>query len=136
MRCIIAAVIVMLAAPAWAEEVLYCTETGFMGEGGARKEKRATFIVKVISETKRTITNTTGNTKGSALRYKCRRPFATLSSSDNEVDRAVSRRIVCGSGSGKAPWVFHDGTFARANLGGPPAGDPNIGIAYGTCVKN
>jgi hypothetical protein len=126
----------LISIPAWGEEVLYCTETDFMSERVARKGKRATFIVKVISETERTITNLTGDTKGKALRYKCRRPFATNSSSDNEVGRAASGRIVCGSGSGKAPWVFHDGTFARTSLAEPDAGDPNIGIAYGTCVKN
>ena len=136
MRLAAVLIAMLIAVPAWAEEVLYCTETDFMSEGVARKGKRATFIVKVISETERTITNSTGDTKGRALRYKCRRPFATLSSSDNEVDRAMSRRIVCGSGSGKAPWVFHDGTFARTSLAGPPAGDPNIGIPYGTCVKH
>ena len=55
MRWVLAIVIVMLAAPAWGEEVLFCTETGV--------EKGATFIVKVISETQRTITNTTGDTR-------------------------------------------------------------------------
>ncbi len=55
MRWVLAIVIVMLAAPAWGEEVLFCTETG-VGKG-------ATFIVKVISETQRTITNTTGDTR-------------------------------------------------------------------------
>jgi hypothetical protein len=124
MRWVLAIVIVMLAAPAWGEEVLYCAETG-VGKG-------ATFIVKVISETQRTITNTTGDKR--TIKYKCRRPLAMLSSSNNEDDRTAARRIVCGSGSGKAPWVFHDGTFARANLVGSTGGDTNI--AYGICVKN
>ncbi len=119
MRWVLAIVIVMLAAPAWGEEVLFCTETS-VGKG-------ATFIVKVISETQRTITNTTGDTR--TLKYKCRRPLTMLSSSANEEDRAAARRILCDSGSGKAPWVFHDGTFARANLAGPRA------ITHGTCVK-
>ena len=131
MRFLSVAVIVMLAAPTWAEEVLYCTETGFMREGGGGREIRATtFIVTVISETKRIITNTTGDKKGRGLKYNCRRPFATLSSSDNEADRAAARRIVCDSESGKAPWVFHDSTFARAHLVGLPA------IFRGICVKN
>ena len=123
-RLAVVLIVTLFSAPTWAEEVLYCTETGF--------GKRGTFVVKVISETQRTITNTTGDTR--TLKYKCRRPLAMLSSSDNEDDRTAARRIVCGSGSGKAPWVFHDGTFARANLVGPTGGDTNI--AYGICVKN
>ncbi len=119
MRCIIAAVIVLFASSAWGEEVLYCTASS-VGKG-------STFIVTVISERQRTIANTTGDTR--TLNYKCRRPLAMLSSSDKEEDRSAARRILCGSESGKASWVFHNGTFARANLAGPHA------ITHGTCVK-
>ncbi len=138
MRWVIAAVIVMLAAPAWAEEVLYCTETkktGFLWDKGSIEGKRTNFkpdryIVKIISETERVITPSTGDITGDSLKYTCRRPWLTL---------RLRKQIVCDDedGLGYQPWIFYDNTFMRALLTGLPTGggDPNATISYGTCVK-
>ncbi len=134
MRWIIAAVIVMLSATAWGEEVLLCTvteNTGFEWDEGAIKArwalfKKDRFIVKIISESKRTITRTTGDPKEGSRSYTCRRPHVMF-----------KKRIVCSAGIGGQPFIFHDNTFTHAYLWGPPAGgsDLNISVAYGTCVK-
>ncbi len=131
MRWIIAAVIVMLSAPAWGEEVLHCTETdnnGFTWKKGSSEGKPTSFksrrfIVKIISDTKRTI-HLFGSPKlpsaGVWIRnYKCRRPYGPSSSA-----------ILCNDRNGVSPWLFDNDTFVRAFLLGPP-----IVIAYGTCVK-
>ena len=83
---------VMLAAPAWAEEVLYCAETdsnGFYWEEGSSEGKRTGFkpkryIVNIISESRRNISPMTGDTKGSTSSYTCRR---------NDPD--IPRQVVC-----------------------------------------
>jgi len=137
MRTTILAVVVLAVsgAPAQAEEVLYCTETGANGFSWDKKspDGRRThfnldrYTVKIISETRRTITAMTGDTKGQARHYSCKRPYTTIK----------KVRIVCDDGYGDVPWIFHDNTFMRALLSGPPTGggDPNAFISYGTCVK-
>ena len=128
---------VMLAAPAWAEEVLYCAETdsnGFYWEEGSSEGKRTGFkpkryIVNIISESRRNISPMIGDTKGSTSRYTCRR-----------YDPDIPRQVVCNSILGLTPWIFHDNTFVRAFLPGPPTAPPgkadnNVIISYGTCVK-
>ena len=103
MRWIIAATIVMFSAAASAEEVLYCMEkdsTGFYWnkraiEGERTGFKLSRYIVNIVSETKRTITPTTGDEKGSSRGYSCRRPDAWRSSSYDEKLRNLSRRIEC-----------------------------------------
>ncbi len=121
----------LISVPAWGEEVLYCTETdanGFYWDKGATEGKRTgfkpgRFIVKIISGTKRTIMQTTGGPNLS-MSYTCSRPWS-------------DKIIVCAHGFGNQPWIFHNNTFVHAFLPGPPAGggDPNIYVAYGTCVK-
>ena len=136
---------VMIAGPAWGEEVLFCTETdstGFVWDKGssegrptAFREKR--YIVKIISESKREITPTVGDTKGMTSHFTCRRPyFEAMSGSTGSYGR-LARQIVCSDSSGNDPWIFHDNGFMYASLSGPPiAGlDPTAFIAYGTCVK-
>ena len=50
---------------------------------------------------------------------------------------SLSRRIVCDNGRADPTLIFHDDTFVRALLSGPPAGgaDPKIVISYGTCAE-
>ena len=145
MSWIIAAAIGMFSATAWGEEVLYCTEkdsTGFYWIKGATEGEWTGFkpscnIVNIISETKRAITPTTGDVKGSSRGYSCHRPEAWRSTSYDEELRSLSRRIVCDTGRADPTWIFHDDTFVRALLSGPPAGgaDPKIVVSYGTCAK-
>ena len=135
----------MFSAAASAEEVLYCMEkdsTGFYWNKRATEGERTGFklsryIVNIISETKRTITPTAGDEKGSSRGYSCRRPDAWRSSSYDEKLRNLSRRIECSTDWAGPTWIFHDDTFVRAFLSGPPAGgaDPKIVISYGTCAK-
>jgi len=118
------------------EEVLYCTETdstGFKWDKGSSEGKRQSFVpfrftVKIISETTRVITPTTGATAGNTRRYTCHQPWSTPK---------MRKQIVCDDGFGNVPWIFYDNTFMAAYLSGPPIGadDPNAWIAYGTCAK-
>ena len=149
MRWIIAAVTVMLSAPAWAEEVLYYSDTdaiGFSWDKGLSKGQRTTFdkerfVVKVISPTEREITATVGARKGWKRLYSCKRPLADWATTKDEVTRRLSRQIACDIDSVEQ-WTFHDNTFVRVGIGGYPAGDPldtpgdsYSFVAYGTCVK-
>jgi hypothetical protein len=90
------------------------------------------FTVKVVSETERFITQTTGDAVGFTDHYECR-PSAPSSAPD---------LIACHDAEGFSPWLFRLNTYTRAFLYGsslyrsPGAGgDPNIWIAHGTCTK-
>jgi hypothetical protein len=126
------------ASLAMADEVLYCVETNVAGfiwdnQGDATQTafnpKR--YTIKIASETERTIAPTTGGTAGKADQYECKPVFS-------DKDQITCRDVV----GGLEPWTFyHNTTFARAFLAGPPAGpfggrtDKNIYISYGTCTK-
>jgi hypothetical protein len=116
-----------LASPAWAEEILYCSDTASIGfqwdkDGKAKplgfNPRR--FTVKVISETKRVISE-----DGNESEYTC-------------LD--FEGRYYCSETSGRVatPTVFGTKGFTRAYLLGTPLGgdtDPNITVSYGTCTK-
>src|SRR5262249_2630311 len=80
--------------------------------------------VEVLSDTQRIITPTVGDTAGHSVWYICHTPYE-------------EGEIACDDASGTVPWLFHRNTSPRAFLLGPPdgGGDPNIGVAYGTCTK-
>jgi len=132
---LLVAALVALTRPALAEErVLYCAETasaGFIWDEG-KTEGRLTgftasrYVVKVLSETKRTVTKTTGDTAGHTVTYTCRKAYP---STDPEF-------IVCDDGTGTSPWLFNGNKFVLAFLEGTPVGrdDPNIFVNYGTCT--
>jgi hypothetical protein len=116
-----------LASPAWAEEILYCSDTAKNGfkwdkDGNAKhtlfNEKR--FTVKVISETQRVVSQ-----DGFENEYTCSK---------------LSERYHCRgiTGFNMFPIIFGPKGFTSAFLQGPPLGgntDPNIWVAYGTCTK-
>jgi hypothetical protein len=119
----------LTASPVLAEEVLYCVDTqvvGFVwdksGEASVIKFRPIRYTIKV-SETERVITRMVSVTAGNPTVYKCKRPFTS------------SQELACDDGSGMQPWVFHRNTYTRSFLYGPPGGDPNISVAYGTCTK-
>ncbi len=145
-RLPIVLIAVMIAGPAWGEEVLICTDTAAQGYMWTPlKTARIDFspghyVVKIISENNRKIGGIgalTGDGRAVINSYSCHRPHAKFSSSTNKDKRRLSRRIVCDL-DGVERWVFHDDTYARSDLRGPPAGsDPygQISLSYGTCVK-
>lgn len=117
-----------LASPAWAEEILYCSDTDKNGyfwdkDGNAKRTgfnpKR--FTVKVISETKRVISE-----DGYESEYTC----------DKKLGAYHCRET---NGFNMSPIIFGPKGFTRAYLLGTPLGvgifDPNIYVAYGTCTK-
>jgi hypothetical protein len=115
------------------EEVLYCTDTaaiGFVWKQGAEKPTQfepKRYTIKLVADNERVVIPMTGDTAGSPRRYKCHATYQG------------SRRgsIAFDDGYGDVPWVFHQGSYTRAFLAGPPVGssDQNIIIAYGTCAK-
>jgi len=132
---LLVAALVALAGSALAEErVLYCTETdsaGFKWEEG-QTEGRVTrfianrYIVRVLSETTRVITPTTGPEKGSPDGLTCSTPLPSV----------FPERFWCISRLGTAPWLFNGNNFVHAfMLGTPVAGDPSIWVSYGTCTE-
>lgn len=117
-----------LASPAWAEEILYCSETGSTGfvwdkDGKAElslfNERR--FTVKVISEKKRVVSD-----NGREIEYTC----------DKSQQQYHCRQT---NGAVALPMIFGPKGFTRAFLHGTSLGggtvDPNIWVSYGTCTK-
>ena len=150
MKNILAAMIVMLATPAWGEEVLFCADRDAIGfgwsnglsKGQPTNFEKETFVVRVISPSVREITPTVGARKGWKRLYACKQPLAHWATSTNEAMRRLSRQIACDIDSVEQ-WTFHDDTFVRVGIGGYPAGDPidtpddsYTFVAYGSCVKN
>ena len=129
---LLAAALVALAWPTRAEErVLYCTETASTGffwaegqtEGRASNFEPGRYIVKVLSEEKRTIKKA-GDERGNTRAVTCRGAFG---------DRADP--LVCDGKFGPDRWVFQGNNFVYAyTYGRPVGGDPNIYISYGTCT--
>jgi hypothetical protein len=123
------------ASLALADEVLYCVENdaaGFkwdnQGHAAPTSFNPARFTIKITSETERVIARMTGDTAGKAVQYECQPVFF------DDKDEIICRDPP----GGLAPWSFyHNTTFVRAFLAGPPTGgtDKNIVISYGTCTK-
>jgi hypothetical protein len=117
-----------LASPAWAEEILYCSDTvanGFRWDQDEKVKrdgfKPERFTVKVISETKRVISE-----NGHEIGYSCEKKKG------GDYCYRINRNSM-------APIIFGTKGFTRAYLFGTPLGgedvDPNIYVAYGTCTK-
>ena len=130
-RLIIPAIVVLLVSgPAWAEEVLYCTDTdvnGFMWENGKAKPSTfngTRFTVKVISETQRFI-KWKGFTE--PIDYTCRKEKGQSGT-----------RSHCNASLGIIYWpiIFNGNTYVRSYLFGEHiGGGKNAFVAYGTCAK-
>jgi len=131
---LLAAALAALAGPTSAEErVLYCIDTSITGfvwqegqtEGQYTNFKPDRYVVKVLSETKRTITKVTG-------------PTITWTITCREVGAYETKLFACNSDFYTSPWVFRgDKFFVHADMYGPPVSDgdeANIGISYGTCT--
>ena len=132
---LLAAALVALAGSALAEErVLYCTETGSAGfvwlegqtEGQRAEFGLARYVVKVLSETKRTVRLNTVDIAENTKTLTCRKPF----------DFSVPDLLTCNDSDGLSPWLFRGNTFVLADLLGPPVGgrDRDILVSYGTCT--
>jgi len=131
---LLGAMVLCTTSLAMAEEVLYCVETDAAGfkwdnQGHATHTTflPARYIIKITSQTERIITPMTGDVAGISDQYECK-------SVVSDKDQITCRDVI----GGLAPWIFyHNTTFARGFLFGPPAGgtDPNIMISYGTCTK-
>jgi hypothetical protein len=117
----------VVSVPAFAEEVLYCTDTTDVhvawdknGEIITRPGTGPTrFIVRVVSATRRLVGGT------SWIAYDCRSVWAP--------------RVACEDGTGSS-FVFHDGqrytrTFVFLPDVSPSSDAPIIAIAHGTCTK-
>jgi hypothetical protein len=116
-------------SPVLAEEVMDCVDTqsvGFVWDkaGKVRQRRFTEDRHEVLSDTQRIITPTVGDTAGYSVWYICHTAYE-------------EGEIACDDASGTVPWLFHRNTYTRAFLFGPPGGggDPNIGVAYGTCTK-
>ena len=129
---ILAALMVLIAAPVGAEEVLYCTDTKANGFVWDEKEKSKPttfrpqrFTMKVISTTTRVIKF---QTKEKSYTYKCKKHdvFGSVHCVD-ELSNLLE------------PFIFGSKGYVRAFLNGKVLGgkfgDPNILVAYGTCAK-
>ncbi len=81
-------------------------------------------VIKVLSETERTVTQTTGGRiTGTTETLTCRKTLQPTSV------------LTCRAGLSVTPWVFLGNKFVRAFMqGGSVGGDPNIKISYGTCT--
>ena len=78
------------------------------------------YLVKVLSEERRTIKQTTGDMAGVAFELTCRKVF---------------NHFACNDAAGSVSWLFEGNNFVRAYmLGTIVAGDDNIWISYGTCT--
>ena len=135
---LLVAVRVALAWPAQAKEkVLYCIETDSVGftwqvkgtewtEGQITNFRENRYVVRVLSEERRTVTRNTGYTAGTTVTLTCKKTFPTL----------APDMLSCDQGRGATPWLFTKNKFSHAFLMGPPVGslDPNIWISYGTCT--
>jgi hypothetical protein len=120
----------LAASPVLAEEVMDCVDTqsvGFVWDKAGKVRQRPftedRYRVEVLSDTQRIITPMVGDTAGHSDWYICHTPYE-------------EGEIACEDGAGTAPWLFHRNTYTRAFLLRPPGGggDPNIGVAYGTCT--
>jgi hypothetical protein len=118
-----------------ADEVLYCADTAVVGFKWDNTGKAATtkftngrYTVEVISNAGRAITPVVGDTAGRSRNYTCHSA------------RVPEDQIVCDEQLvGGDLWVFYKNNYTHGYLGGPLVGpsdimDPNIWIAYGTCV--
>jgi hypothetical protein len=131
---ILGAMVVCTASLAMAEEVLYCVETdaaGFKWDNQGHATQRSftldRFTVKITSETERIITPMAGDIAGKADQYECKPVLS-------DKDQIICQEVI----GGLIPLIFyHNTTFAKAFLAGPPAGgtDQNLVISYGTCTK-
>lgn len=147
MRGLVPAVLVLAAicGPATPAELLQCRDiagNGFVWDGDSPHGRRINtrpkrYMVTVESETERAIATTTGDTTSDSKRYTCRRPYSDYEDSPDAALKRLSRQIVCVEPSGNETWIFHDDTFVRGFLHGPPAGAPtgNIFLTFGTCSE-
>ncbi len=122
----IAALVLTLAGPAWAEETLYCVDTavnGFFWEKG--KAERTGFesqriTVRVKSDTERWI-KIPGDKAVS--KYVCKK-FGEAISCHDAIDASLS------------PFIFKGDRFERVqNFAEQIGGDYSLYVAYGTCTK-
>jgi hypothetical protein len=141
--------VLLTAAPALADEVLYCVDTdsgGFAwdksGVASLRKFTTTRYTVKLEPATEhgdqvRVITRTIGGVPGGPTRYMCAANL--LGAVDAQVIPQMSKSpLVCNEPTGTEPFIFFPGnTYTHAFLqGGPPGSghDPNIWIDYGVCT--
>ena len=125
---VLAALACVAAGPALGDEVFNCADTaaqGFVWENGKSRPttfKLARYIVRVISETRREVTQLAGNEEIDVL--TCFKPFPFVASFYS-----------CRNSDGIEPWVFDGNWYMRAYLYGPPLFSDFAFIAYGTCTK-
>ena len=126
-------VVALVAMPvaALAEEVYYCTDAKAAGikwdkqnpDGRVGTFEEDRYVMKIVSKTRRRMTRTTGDTKGSTHHLTCHEVLGQppLLSCTGEILKT---------------WAFQGNRYTRSYLFGPNlGGDPNIWLAYGTCVK-
>lgn len=129
-RIIAAALLVILATPSWAEEVIHCTDSdavGFRWHKGEDQPRKAgyalaRFTVKAVSKTKRIID---WPSEERSLEYKCH-PIA-------------GPALVCSLQNLPALWtiIFKGNRYERVNnFSSLVGGDPDLFVAYGTCSKS
>ena len=130
-RHVMAMLIVAAALPAQAQDALQCDDaavTGFTWEQGAAAPPRVTafqpqrFTVQVASMERRTIK---WQTLSEPWDYEC-------------VPSVPGRALVCASTAlpGLNPVIFNGDRFERVgNYGAHVGGDPDLYVAYGTCMR-
>jgi hypothetical protein len=123
----VAAIVMTLGGPAWAEETLFCVDTdanGFEWKDGKNKRTGYTpqrFTVRVVSKTERWIKF---SPMPKAIRYNCR--------------HRVAGTFYCNLSSNTAilPIIFEGNRFERVKNGGEHVGGyGDLYVAYGTCTK-
>ena len=131
---LLVAALVALAGPTLAEErVLHCVETGsagFIWEEEQTEGRRIgfgsnRFVVKVLSEKKRTVTWATGKDMGRTDTLTC-----------GKSTKFFPGLLACDDGTGTSPWLFDGNKFVSAYMLGAFVGGSgsNIIISYGICT--
>ncbi len=139
-KLLLAAVLVTMPGAALAQEVYHCTdsktagivwdERNPQGDGRVKSFDEDRFVLKVISETRRDITPTTGEPENRTVQHlTCRKPWPDT----------IPAFLTCTDKTGLEVWAFNDNRYTHAYLYGTALGtefaDPNIWVSHGTCTK-
>ena len=141
MRVSITALLAVMAisAPALAGEAYRCADTKTVGL--VWNEKLAipggeltnfvpnSYVVTVVSKTKRTVADATGAYKDDPLKLTCR----------TVADPRFPDLLTCRDSGGLYVWAFNGPHYTRASIFGPPlrtqVHNNNLVVAHGTCAK-
>jgi hypothetical protein len=140
MRVFVILAVLIVSAPALAEETLTCADARSVGlvwydkvaspNGELTNFVPNRYAVTVVSEEERTVTDTAGVDKGKALKLTCRAV----------TDPRFPTLLSCRDSGGLYVWAFNGLRYTRASIFGPPlhtkVHNPDLVVAHGTCEKS